>query len=307
MPCENSLEEYSEKWYNSSALVGGLTPSLGGAPTPFETGDESKRRATPIMKKKQRGIYIFTDTSTSMKYVGKSIDMPRRIDQHYQCSGSNSHFCHALALRPDLFSLEMIDLPNASNQELNALEISYIHVLNTVSPNGYNLTLGGEGQRPSPEARRRLSEALKGENNPNFGKPHPADRRRKMSEAHKGKTHSPETRKKLSEKNKGRKPTPQVRRKMSEAARGEKNPNYGKRLSCKQRYKLSESHKGKKISPETKKKISQALKGRSPSTEHRQNLSKSQKGKRKGENNPYSRNRYRKSSEYRKRQGKLFD
>lgn len=99
--------------------------------------------------------------------------------------------------------------------------------------------------------RRSLSEALKGEKSPMYGK------------------HlSKETRKKL-----------------SEAQKGEKNNLYGKKLSEEHRRKISESHKekknpmyGKPPSIEHRRKISEAKKGRPLPEEHRRNISASQKG-----------------------------
>nr|QID02852.1 GIY-YIG endonuclease [Orbilia oligospora] len=55
----------------------------------------------------------------------------------------------------------------------------------------------------SGEARKILSAAMKGENNPIFGKTHSEETRAKQSAAMKGRTHSAETRKKISETKKG--------------------------------------------------------------------------------------------------------
>lgn len=75
-----------------------------------------------------------------------------------------------------------------------------------------------------------------GINNPNIGRLHSEETRKKMSEAHKGKHHAEE-----------------ARRKMSEAHKG-------KRYSAEARKRFSESHKGKKLSEETRRKKSDAMK-----------------------------------------------
>lgn len=61
-----------------------------------------------------------------------------------------------------------------------------------------------KGKHHSEEFRKKLSEALKGENNYWFGKHHSEETRKRISEAHKGKQVSEETRQKLSEATKGK-------------------------------------------------------------------------------------------------------
>lgn len=74
------------------------------------------------------------------------------------------------------------------------------------------------GKHRSEDTRKKMSEALSGENNPMFGKP----------SAFKDKHHSAEARKK-----------------MSEALKGENNPLFGKHHSAEARKKMSKSKKGK--------------------------------------------------------------
>ena len=86
--------------------------------------------------------------------------------------------------------------------------------------------LHNTGKHRSEETRKKLSEAKKGENNPNFGKTRSEESRRKISESLKGRTFSEETRQKLSEAHKG-KTSPrkgvtlsdESRKKMSDAAK----------------------------------------------------------------------------------------
>ena len=84
------------------------------------------------------------------------------------------------------------------------------------------------GKYKSEEHRRKISEAMKGENNHNYGK-HPSD---------------------------------ETRRKLSEEKKGENHPFYGKHHSAEARRKMSEAKKGKQRSDETKRKISEAMKKR---------------------------------------------
>ena len=60
------------------------------------------------------------------------------------------------------------------------------------------------GKKKSQEHRRKLSERMKGEKNPMYGKSHSDETKRKMSESLKGGKHSDETKRKMSEVGKGR-------------------------------------------------------------------------------------------------------
>ena len=151
-----------------------------------------------------------------------------------------------------------------SHEELNNFEIKYISIFDANEKYNrdlfYNRTLGGDGV------------CLKGEDNPNYGKHHSEETRKKISEANKGKDnhmygkhHSEETRKKISEANKGT-----------------NNPNYGKQLSEEVKNKMSEAHKGKHHSEETKERMSEANKGKKHSEETKEKMSEANKGK----NNP---------------------
>lgn len=85
------------------------------------------------------------------------------------------------------------------------MEIQYIRQLKPK----FSFTDGGDGLsgfKHFKESKRKISEALKGENNPMYGKTLSEEARKKMSESRKGennpmygKRHSEETRKKMSE------------------------------------------------------------------------------------------------------------
>jgi len=128
----------------------------------------------------------------------------------------------------------------------------------------------------SEEHKRKLSEAKKGENNPNYGKSASEETRRKKSEVMKGKNNP----------NYGKSASEETRRKKSEVMKGKNNPNYGKPLSEEHKRKLSEAHKGKTLSEEHKGKLSEARKGeknyfygKTLSEEHKEKISQSNKGK----------------------------
>jgi len=56
-----------------------------------------------------------------------------------------------------------------------------------------------KGKKTSEETKQKLSEALSGKNNPNFGKHHSEVTKQKISESRKGKKFSEEHKQKISE------------------------------------------------------------------------------------------------------------
>ena len=72
----------------------------------------------------------------------------------------------------------------------------------------HNRTGGGEGSSGTvmgEETRKKMSEAQKGKNHPNYGKTASEETRKKISEGHKGSIFSDETKRKIGNVNKGRK------------------------------------------------------------------------------------------------------
>lgn len=121
-------------------------------------------------------------------------------------------------------------------------EIYWISKKNTLSPIGYNLTLGGEGslgRECTPETREKLRNA-------STGTIASEKTREKLRLSHIGKKYknykshpiSEETKDKISNANKGRKHTPEARSNMNKAKKGVP-------LSKEHREKLSKSLNGK--------------------------------------------------------------
>lgn len=84
-----------------------------------------------------------------MKYVGKTKDLPHRIGLYERFGGSSNvnHLIQEYGL--DSIDLTILSKVNCRNQVdlelcLSILEIKYIRELNTLSPNGLNVSLGGE-------------------------------------------------------------------------------------------------------------------------------------------------------------------
>lgn len=248
---------------------------------------------------KNPGIYILTNTVNGKQYVGKDSCLPSRINQHLRGQTPNCPAIHNAIKKygNETFSVEIIQYPDISEEALNAVEHWKIRQFHTLSPNGYNLTEGGEGVfNPSLEIRQKISEANKGKNHwmygkssedhPMYGKKHSDEAKKKISENNAMKNR-PEVRQKHSETMKGRKLSEGHRRKISEAMKGENNPM--NRPEARQKH--SEALKGKSPSEETRRKISETLKDRKLSEETRRKMSESRKG------NPRSEKTKRKLSE----------
>ena len=108
---------------------------------------------------------------------------------------------------------------NVPEELLSKLEILNIRFFGSLTPNGYNLTIGGEGTRGRKffeESKRKISKA-------NKGRIHSSETRQKMSEAKKGrpgKPHSSESRQKISKAQKGIPKSAEHKAKLSEAKKG---------------------------------------------------------------------------------------
>ena len=255
-------------------------------------------------------IYLNTDLKTGKQYAGKHhYNKEGELDPNYH--GSGVLWTKVLKKRPKELIKEEYIKTCYSEEEMNSDEQYYIEFFDTLYPNGYNLTKGGDGCVASEETKHKISEAVKGlfvgEKNPMFGKHHSEETRRKISEVNKGvlsgeknpmfgKHRSEETKKKISDRlkgkpayNKGKPMSEEQKKKLSESKKGkmvgEKHPMFGKHLSEETKKKMSKSLKGlhsgekhpmfgKHHSEESKKKMSNSHKGKQLSEEHRRKISK---------------------------------
>lgn len=113
------------------------------------------------------GIYLITNTTNNKQYVGQSQDVKRRIRAHKNKlrvgTHPNAHLQSAWnRYGEESFSFSVIEYCPVS--DLSDREMFWIEQLNTFSPNGYNMTLGGEGNRGyvlSDDTKQKLSERAK--------------------------------------------------------------------------------------------------------------------------------------------------
>jgi len=99
-------------------------------------------------------IYKITNLLNGKIYVGQTINFQHRIHCH-KCSNRTGVDAAIKKYGWENFKIEVIE--ECPIEKLDEREIFWIFELNCKSPNGYNLTNGGD--------------SLKGEHNPMYGKP----------------------------------------------------------------------------------------------------------------------------------------
>jgi group I intron endonuclease len=157
-------------------------------------------------------IYKATNKITNKVYVGQTTHtLDKRIKNHIKESKINSNRPFMLSINKygvDNFIFETIDSAN-NLDELNDKEIYWIDFYNSVSPNGYNITGGGQGKKmiKTKELGKRISEGLKKSekwqtllNDDEYLK----KRKENFINSAKGKKFTPEHKEKIWEKNKER-------------------------------------------------------------------------------------------------------
>lgn len=113
-------------------------------------------------------IYVITNNVNGKKYVGQTTDVDKRWYAHQYCSKNrtdhNIYLYNAInKYGIEEFTFKIIE-SNVSLSEVNEREEYWIKNLNTHSPNGYNLTIGGEGTKGykmSDETKEKISKAAK--------------------------------------------------------------------------------------------------------------------------------------------------
>jgi hypothetical protein len=188
-------------------------------------------------------VYKITNKIDGMIYIGQTTQrIISRVLKHIRYN----RFYIGKALNKygiDSFDISIVDIAS-SKKELNEKEIYWIKKFDCKSPNGYNLTDGGEGCfNPTKETRLRMSKSHVGHIGYN-----------------KGKVFSEATRKKMSEAMKKRKLSPEHIKNMSESLKGRKSPMEGKHHTDSTKKKISDAKLGIKDDLKTRKKKSEGMK-----------------------------------------------
>ena len=160
------------------------------------------------------GIYMWTSPS-GKSYIGQSVNLQKRKCA-FLCFGDiygGQKINRARKKYNNKRYWKYKVLEYCDIDDLDEREEYYISLYNTMRK-GYNCESGGnENKIVSDETKQKQSEAMKGENNPLYGK--------HLTEEHKSK--------------------------LSEAMKGENNPFYGKHLTEEHKSKLSKAHDKRKI------------------------------------------------------------
>ena len=179
------------------------------------------------------GIYYIKNNINNKYYIGQSVNIKQRKQQHF---AELRHNTHRNAYLQNAFNkhgenaFEFKLIKACKPRYLNRFEKLYIKIYDSYD-NGYNLTEGGENPP-----------ILKGKNNPMYGRKLPRETKQKISEALKGKKH-----------------TPEARQKMSKANSGENNPMYACKHTQETKQKISKTKSGKSLAKSTKLKISSKM------------------------------------------------
>lgn len=176
------------------------------------------------------GIYMITNKKTGQKYIGRSVNIERRWNEHCHKGHIKNSYIDSSINKYGVsnFIIQVITELPKNQSLLNQHEKYWIKFYNTYEDDyHYNLTPGGEY---SPMLVTCIKEQRSGVNHHMYGK-------RGKDTPMFGKHHSQEVRDKISKANIGKKRSKDVRK------------------------KLSIIHSGKKLSNDTRKKISQSLLG----------------------------------------------
>ena len=181
-------------------------------------------------------IYKAINKINSKVYIGQTINsLEKRIVMHLR---TKSGAFPAALQKYGIQSFEFLIIDQAASKEiLEAKERYWILQYKSKSPNGYNLTDGGDGGfKICEETCKKLSDAHKGK--------HPTEEtRKKISASMLGKKH-PDRAGKNSPSFGKKRPDTAARNKIGV---GDKSPMWGKHPSEETRRKLSELRTGEKI------------------------------------------------------------
>jgi group I intron endonuclease len=154
----------------------------------------NSKELKPIIYKENRkrtGIYLWLNNINGKYYIGSAIDLSRRLKSYYSptylkqmnnyISRAIIHYTHSAF---SIMILEFIDITNLSKEDAYGL-IQEQHYFETLQPK-YNILIkagSSQGYKHTEESKAKLSEAMKAENNPMFGKNHLPDILAKIREA----------------------------------------------------------------------------------------------------------------------------
>ena len=197
-----------------------------------------------------QGLLYLLEFPCGKSYVGiTSSTLKARLKGHVSATERGSKLAVHCAIRKyGLSSVTTKVLAVGTYDFVKQLEVSAIRVFSTLSPNGYNLTIGGDGvvgNKLSQQTKETLSRI-------NLGKVIPKEVRQKISATVVKKMESEDLRARISEKLKGKTVSAETRDKLRKAALARYSDPNERRLS-------SVRALGRKASEETRAKLSASL------------------------------------------------
>jgi group I intron endonuclease len=140
------------------------------------------------MIKRNYSVYCFTNTINKKQYVGLTFDVKRRYSQHKGARSRAVVFCLAIKKYGfEKFNFEILK-NNLTLEEAKSFEKLKIKEFNTMVPNGYNRTEGGDsGVRHTKESIDKIIEKNRiwrlSNEHPMKGRKHSDETKKLMKEA----------------------------------------------------------------------------------------------------------------------------
>lgn len=182
------------------------------------------------------GLYLIRHRESGKEYVGKSVNIRRRLSAHRRGVSGAKYLLRAIRAS-GAGAFECAVYATGTDAEMLALEVRVIAERGTLAPGGFNLTVGGEGATGWKMTPEQLE---------------------KSTAAARGRVRSAETRARMADANRNRPKEHWVRVAAATRARG---------VSAETRQKMSEAARSR--SAETLAKIGEANTGRVASAETR--------------------------------------
>ena len=156
-------------------------------------------------------IYLVENLINNKKYIGQTIqnDINKRWNKHKQVNKSFIGTCLFNAYKKygiETFKFKLLCI--CFDDDTNKFEEDYIKKYNTLYPNGYNMINGGKSRKFTPILKEIISNKLKGENHPMYGKHLKDETKQKLREANSG----------INSKNYGKKLTDEEKNHLSKLA-----------------------------------------------------------------------------------------
>jgi group I intron endonuclease len=211
------------------------------------------------MKNQGSGIYkLQSKIKPERIYVGSAINFRNRLAHHKSDIRHNRHGSIKLQRHCNKYGWDDIEMVILEECDISCLLDKENYYIKLLSPYFNCLEQAGSslGYKHTEEAKRKMSEALKGKKfseerrlqmsleSTVKGKPLSEEHKAKISVGNKGRKHSEQARHNMSVAHIGKKPTSEANKKNSESNTGEKNHFWGKHHSDESKGKMSRSKIG---------------------------------------------------------------